>query len=144
MIDHIYLPVADVGRSRTFYRALLSPLGIEESFTRGDSVVFGMGQDGALWIYPSVGRAGPDEDPCGMDPAVTGSLPHLHIAFRAETRAQVQRFFDVGVDLGAEVMHPPGMFPQYHPTYFAAFVRDPDGHNIEAVCSAPDPQDEHA
>jgi catechol 2,3-dioxygenase-like lactoylglutathione lyase family enzyme len=141
VIDHIYLPVTDVARSRAFYRDLLAPLGIEESFTRGDSVVFGMGRDGALWIYPTTGRSDPHEDPCGMDPQAAGSLPRLHIAFRAETRAQVRVFSEVAERLGAEVTHGPQMFPQYHATYFAAFLRDPDGHSIEAVCSVPDSSD---
>lgn len=136
MIDHIYLPVSDVERSREFYKAVLATLGIEEGFALHDSVVFGFAGPGALWIYPSQGRTTMDEDPCGMDPEVSGS-PRLHIALRAETRAQVQDFYEAAVLMGAGVNNPPALYPVYHDRYFAAFIRDPNGHNIEAVTTSP-------
>ncbi|RTL09041.1 MAG: VOC family protein, partial [Acidimicrobiia bacterium] len=61
-----------------------------------------------------------------------------HIAFQAPDRAAVRAFFDAAVALGAEVLHEPREFPEYHPGYFGAFVRDPDGNNVEAVCHAPE------
>lgn len=137
MIDHIYLPVSDVPSSRAFYGPLLQTLGLEEDFTLGDSVVFGIGGHGAFWIYPTTGRAGLDDDACGVDPAASEPMPRLHVAFRAESRSNVNEFFGVAVDLGAEFSEEPRLFPTYHPSYFAAFVRDPDGHNIEAVCHNP-------
>ena len=138
MIDHIYLPVTDVARSRRFYGPLLHTLGIEESFTLGESVVFGAGDPGALWIYPNRGRTSPDEDPCGLDPESTEPLPHLHVSFRAGTRSQVRDFHAAAEGLGASILYAPREFPQYHDTYFATFVSDLDGHNIEAVSHSPD------
>ena len=60
-----------------------------------------------------------------------------HVAFTAGTRAAVQEFFDAAVGQGAEVLHEPRLWPEYHPNYFGAFVRDPDGNNVEAVCHLP-------
>ena len=60
-----------------------------------------------------------------------------HIAFRAPSREAVQAFFDAAVAGGAEVLHPPRIWPEYHETYYGAFVRDPDGNNVEAVCHSP-------
>ena len=64
-----------------------------------------------------------------------------HIAFLAPNRDAVRRFFDAAVMGGAEVLHEPRLWPEYHPTYYAAFVRDPDGNNVEAVCHEPEPTD---
>jgi catechol 2,3-dioxygenase-like lactoylglutathione lyase family enzyme len=136
MIDHFFLPVTDLERSRVFYRLLLGTLGTEESFARSESVGFGVGSPGAFWIYAATGR-GEAEDPCGRSPETTMPLPHLHVSFRAETRQQVKDFSAAAERISAELVHGPQLFEQYHPTYFAAFVRDPDGHNIEAVCHAP-------
>jgi catechol 2,3-dioxygenase-like lactoylglutathione lyase family enzyme len=137
MIDHVYLPVTDVAGSRAFYRDLLGTVGIEESFTLDDSVVFGAGAPGAFWIYPTSGRTDADDDPCGLDPETDLPLLHAHIAFRVETRQQVRDFFEAAQRLGAIVVSPPGLHPQYHAAYFATFIRDPDGHYVEAVCHAP-------
>jgi len=136
MIDHFFLPVGDLARSRAFYRELLGTLGRDESFARNESVGFGVGSPGAFWIYATTGR-GETEDPCGRSPETSVPLPELHVCFRADTRQQVEDFAIAAKRLGAEVVHPPQLFQQYHPTYFAAFVRDPDGHNIEAACHEP-------
>ena len=61
-----------------------------------------------------------------------------HIAFTAADRAAVRAFFDAGVTTGAEVLHPPQLWPQYHPNYYGAFLRDPDGNNVEAVSHGPE------
>lgn len=61
-----------------------------------------------------------------------------HIAFAAADRAAVRAFFDAAVAVGAEVLHEPRVWPEYHPGYYGAFVRDPDGNNVEAVCHAPE------
>lgn len=137
MLDHVYLPVSDVSRSRVFYRKVLATLGIEEGFAREDSVVFGIGSPGALWIYPVTGRHDVEDDTCGMSPSISGSMPTLHLAFRAVERDQVREFFAVAESAGAETIEEPRLFTTYHPTYFATFVRDPDGHNLEAVCTSP-------
>jgi catechol 2,3-dioxygenase-like lactoylglutathione lyase family enzyme len=62
-----------------------------------------------------------------------------HIAFAASDRATVRAFFDAAVNAGAEVLHEPRLWPEYHDDYYGAFVRDPDGNNVEAVCHAPEP-----
>lgn len=138
MIDHVYLPVTDVARSRAFYGEVLRTLGIQESFAVGDSVGYGVGSPGAFWIYPAWGRTGLPDDPCGLDPEPDGALPRLHVAFRATTRSQVQEFARAAERRGAEVIRGPGVFAQYHGTYYGAFVRDPDDHDVEAVSHTPD------
>ena len=136
MIDHVYLPVGELERSRSFYRSLLTAIGIEEGFAFADSVVFGFGGGGALWIYPTSGRAGPSDDPCGPDAMIGAEPPRMHLAFRVETRAHVHAFHSAAIELQANVLREPRLFPVYHPDYFATFVADPDGHTIEAVCHA--------
>lgn len=135
-IDHVYLPVSDMNRSRDFYRPLLETLDMSEGLTFGDSVVFGLGE-GAIWIYPVSGRTGVDDDPCGIDPEASDQPAHIHVALKAQTRAAVIEFYKVATSLGAVTVEAPRLFASYHPSYFAAFVRDPDGHVIEAVCSQP-------
>lgn len=134
VLDHFYLPVSDLARSRSFYRDLLSAIGVEESFARGESAVFGAGAPGAFWIYPSIGRTEAGEDLCGLDPEASTPLPRLHFAFRVTSRQQVRDFFSAAQALGAEIVSPPRLHPEYHDSYFSAFVRDPDGHNLEVVC----------
>ncbi len=68
---------------------------------------------------------------------MTAPNRELHIAFRATGRAAVRAFFDAARDAGAEVLHEPRLWPEYHPDYYGAFVRDPDGNNVEAVCHVP-------
>jgi catechol 2,3-dioxygenase-like lactoylglutathione lyase family enzyme len=124
MIDHVTLQVTDVPTSRAFYEALLRPLGInaEAEADVGPAVgFFGAAQPGSFWLAPA--RRDRDRE--------------LHIAFRAGDRDAVRAFHDAAVAIGAEILHAPRVFPEYHPDYFGAFVRDPDGHNIEAVCHAP-------
>ncbi|MGH3480354.1 MAG: VOC family protein [Nocardioidaceae bacterium] len=74
-----------------------------------------------------------------IGPQTTGSgFRESHIAFTAPDRAAAREFFRIAVDTGAEVLHPPRVWPQYHSDYFGAFVRDPDGNNVEAVCHLPE------
>jgi len=121
MIDHVTVQVADVGRSRRVYEALLRGLGIAPLATDGDGVGFCNGEVCGFWLIPATGQ----------------ETRELHLAFKAATRAQVLDFHAAAVALGLEVLHAPQVFEAYGPDYFAAFVRDPDGHNIEAVCRAP-------
>jgi catechol 2,3-dioxygenase-like lactoylglutathione lyase family enzyme len=123
MIDHISLQVADVPASRAFYEALLTPLGM---------AVGAIDDEG-----PVVGFFGPDPGSFWLGPARRDQDRELHLAFRAADRETVQAFHDAAVSIGAEILHAPRVFPEYHEHYFAAFVRDPDGHNIEAVCHTP-------
>jgi catechol 2,3-dioxygenase-like lactoylglutathione lyase family enzyme len=118
MIDHVTVQVADVSRSRSVYEALLAALGAAPLATDGEGVGFCDGQGCGFWLIP----------------AQRDERRELHVAFTAATRRQVHDFHEAAVALGLEVLHPPQMFDRYGPDYFAAFVRDPDGHNIEAVC----------
>lgn len=118
MLDHISIQVRDVAAATSFYDAVFVPLGYRRVLDFGNTV--GYGDD-----FPSfwVGLA-EDEGP-GMPP---------HIAFNAPDRAAVIAFFDAAVAMGAEVLHEPRVWPEYHPNYFGAFVRDPAGNNVEACC----------
>ena len=131
MIDHMSLPVAEFGRSRAFYDRVLAALGnrrimdVEET----DHVACGYGgsdHDQTFWI--GVGK--------GLEPAPQ-PLEGQHIAFSAPDRAAVDRFHAEGLAAGGRDNGAPGLRPEYHPNYYAAFVIDPDGHHIEAVCHQP-------
>lgn len=117
MIDHISVQVDDLDSARDFYDAVLAPLGARRLMEHGNAIGYG-GEFPSFWI----GRA-TDEAP---------NRPS-HLAFRAPSRAAVSEFFAVAVAQGAEVLHEPRVWPEYHPGYFGAFVRDPDGNNVEAV-----------
>jgi catechol 2,3-dioxygenase-like lactoylglutathione lyase family enzyme len=74
-----------------------------------------------------------------LGPLTTGEPNReIHIAFEAPDRAAVRAFFEAAVSLGAEVLHQPRVWPEYHPNYYGGFVRDPDGNNVEAVCHRPE------
>lgn len=124
IIDHTTLSVEDISRARDFYSKALAPLGIEKvgevSAEISGSVAFagfGIGRKGSLWIAEK-GR----------------QTPTTHICFRAPSREAVQNFYKAALDAGGNDNGAPGIRPEYHPEYYAAFVLDPEGHNIEAVC----------
>ena len=121
MIDHVTLQVGHVPTSQAFYQVVLAPLGIHAGHDDGTVVGFFGPEAGSFWLCPAE-RAEDRE---------------LHIAFRAASRDVVLAFHDAAVGIGAEVLQAPRLFPEYHEHYFGAFVRDPDGHNIEAVCNEP-------
>jgi catechol 2,3-dioxygenase-like lactoylglutathione lyase family enzyme len=126
MIDHVTLQVADVATSRTFYEPLLGALHVAVVFEDDGAVGFAgarEGLPGSFWLIPTERRA--DRE--------------LHLAFSAPDRAHVRAFHAAAVRLGAEILNAPRVFPEYHPYYYGTFVRDPDGHNIEAVCHLPEP-----
>jgi catechol 2,3-dioxygenase-like lactoylglutathione lyase family enzyme len=122
MIDHVSLQVTDVGRSRMFYEALLAPLGYRAAFADGEAAGFADSAGASFWLGP----------------AERDEQRELHIAFLATDRSTVRHFHLAALSLGAEVLHAPRLFPQYDPHYFGCFVRDLDGHNIEAVCRQPE------
>jgi catechol 2,3-dioxygenase-like lactoylglutathione lyase family enzyme len=122
VIDHVTLQVTDVPTSRAFYEVVLAPLGIQPRHVDGAAVGFFGPDAGSFWLCPAM-RAEDRE---------------LHIAFRASSREAVHAFHAAALGLGAEVLYGPRLFPDYHEHYFAAFIRDPDGHNIEAVCGQPE------
>jgi catechol 2,3-dioxygenase-like lactoylglutathione lyase family enzyme len=128
MIDHIGFPVSDYERSRAFYLDALAPLGygliMEVSQEQnGSTLAAGFGADGKpdFWI----GGEGALNKP-------------VHVAILAKDRATVDAFYKAALAAGGRDNGAPGIRPHYHPSYYGAFVFDPDGHNIEAVCHAPE------
>ena len=121
IIDHIGMAVSNGEESKSFYTAALAPLGIGLVGEFEGWAGFGRGGMGEFWI----GEGGPAQLP-------------MHIAFSAENRQQVRDFYDAAITAGAKDNGAPGIREEYHPTYYGAFVIDPDGHNIEAVCHAPE------
>jgi catechol 2,3-dioxygenase-like lactoylglutathione lyase family enzyme len=122
VIDHTTVNVSDLETSRRFYAAALRPLGYAPIMEFDGLVAFGTGEGaGNHWIA----RRG--------EPTRTA-----HIAFRAPERAAVDAFHAAGVAAGGRDNGAPGLRPQYHETYYGAFVLDPDGNNVEAVCHEPE------
>jgi catechol 2,3-dioxygenase-like lactoylglutathione lyase family enzyme len=128
MLDHMGFPVSDYERSKRFYGAALAPLGYVP-------IMEVAAKDNPSG-YPAVGygRDGKPDFWIGAEGGLTGKL---HIALLAEDRAAVDAFYDAAMAAGGADHGAPGPRPQYHPNYYAAFVLDPDGHNIEAVCHKP-------
>jgi catechol 2,3-dioxygenase-like lactoylglutathione lyase family enzyme len=117
MIDHIGIPVSDVARSIAFYEKALAPLGYVLIMRWEQAAGFGVGGKPDLWIEG--GRAPKDR---------------VHVAIRAKGRAEVKAFHDAATAAGGTDNGGPGVREIYHPDYYGAFVLDPDGHNVEAVC----------
>ena len=118
MYDHIGLKVKSLESSVRFYRAALGALGHVLLSQETESASFGPPGEPAFWVYLAKGPVGPG----------------IHIAFRASERSEVDRFYRVGVEAGGTGHGAPGIRTQYGPDYYAAFLLDPDGNNIEAVC----------
>lgn len=115
MIDHANIPVSDLDKSRRFYTAVLAELGYKPIAEDVDALGFG----DTWWSF-------------GIEKCST-SFSQLHVAFKAPSRVAVDAFFETAVSSGATSNGAPGPRPQYADGYYAAFVLDPDGHNIEAV-----------
>jgi len=120
MLDHTGVSVSDVARAKAFYRAALAPLGYAMLMEFEQFAGFGVPPKPDFWI----GRGAPNE-------------PRVHVAFRADSRAIVDAFYKAAIAAGGRDNGPPGLRPHYHDNYYGAFVLDPDGHNIEAVCHLP-------
>jgi len=120
MFDHVKFGVTDYAASKAFYLRALAPLGVrggaEGSPAYGIELLM-EGSSASLCLFQT------DDKPA-----------HLHLAFVAQTRGQVDAFYRAALEAGGRDNGPPGLRPQYHADYYAAFVIDPDGHNIEAVC----------
>jgi catechol 2,3-dioxygenase-like lactoylglutathione lyase family enzyme len=121
VLDHIAIQVSDVAASATFYEAVLAPLGGKRLMEAGGGIGFGRTQP-RFWLGPIT---------------TEGTARELHIAFAAPDRAAVDAFHAAAVAAGAEVLHEPRVWPEYHSTYYGAYVRDLDGNNVEAVCHTP-------
>ena len=123
MFDHVKFGVSNYAASKAFYLKVLEPLGVT-SASEGPP---GYG----IEISAPEGKVSLCLFETKEKPA------HLHVAFVAQTREQVDAFYRAALEAGGKDNGPPGLRPQYHANYYAAFVIDPDGHNIEAVCHAP-------
>jgi len=115
IVDHVNLPVANLARSRRFYEITLEPLGYKFLMQDGRAIGFGIKN----WNFGIVETQPP--------------FPPIHLAFSASTTDQVVGFFEAALRADARSNGAPGLRTQYHAGYYAAFVLDPDGHNIEAV-----------
>jgi catechol 2,3-dioxygenase-like lactoylglutathione lyase family enzyme len=122
VIDHLALQVADVDAAAAFYVRVFAPLGVSEAM-RFDS------PGGAV-----VGLSGPDRKPqLWLGGLVDDGHRPVHLALAAPSREAVDEVFALARDAGAEILHEPRVWPEYHPGYYGVFFRDPDGNNVEAV-----------
>ena len=121
-LDHIELKVSDFAAAKAFYGRALKPLGIAVVMEVPGAAGFGADGKPFFWLVGGGKTA-----------------PHLHIAFGADNRAEVDAFYQAAIAAGARDNGPPGIRADYHPSYYGAFVLDADGHNIEAVCHKPEP-----
>ena len=122
MLDHVTIGVEDIERSQRFYDLALRPLGIARLYGDGSRFA-GYGVDPKAFFWIGIRNI-----------AQTGS----HIAFAADDRATVDRFYAAAIAAGGRDNGPPGIRSHYDPNYYGAFVFDPDGHNVEAVCRRPE------
>ncbi|HEU0033463.1 MAG TPA: VOC family protein [Kofleriaceae bacterium] len=120
MIDHIGIAVSDLGRSIAFYERALAPLGYTLIMKYEQWAGFGVGGKPDIWIE---GNRAPTD--------------RVHVALRAKGRADVRAFHEAALAAGGKDNGAPGVRSEYHEHYYGAFVLDPDGHNIEAVCHEP-------
>ena len=124
MFDHVKFGVSDYSASKAFFIRALEPLGIaagSEGVPSYGIELYQLRGNVSLCLYQA------DEKPA-----------HLHLAFTAENRRQVDDFYRAALEAGAKDNGAPGLRPRYHANYYAAFVIGPDGHNIEAVCHKPE------
>jgi catechol 2,3-dioxygenase-like lactoylglutathione lyase family enzyme len=132
MLDHVSLGVTDLARSRRFYDAVLRPLGLVRIVNFGNDRGSDYGAaPGSLGVEFTITVERSIKPAQGM-----------HLCFRAHDRAAVREFHRLAIDNGGRDDGTPGLRPQYHASYYGAFVFDPDGHRIEAVCHAPERAEE--
>ena len=117
MLDHLIITVSDLDVSKAFYLSALEPLGYEVILEAGRAIGLGIGGKPEFFIREA-------------EPV----RPAIHLAFASSNRATVDRFFEAALAAGGKDNGPPGLRTGYHPNYYGAFVFDPDGNNIEAVC----------
>ena len=121
MIDHLGLRVSEYVKSKRFFESALAPLGYQVVMEFGGSVA-GLGVEGKPDFWISQGEAGGP----------------VHVAFASPDRATVDAFYQAALAAGGGDNGAPGLRPEYHPNYYGAFVLDPDGNNVEAVCHQPE------
>jgi len=125
MLDHLSFPVSDLARAAAFYDASLAPLGYVRVWTAQDAVGYGTVGGGDKFAIKV------------REARVAQPSPGFHLAFTAPSRQAVGAFFGAALTFGGQDNGPPALRPQYGPDYYAAFVIDPDGYRIEAVCHGP-------
>ncbi len=118
MIDHVGLSCTDLAASATFYDEVLAVLGFSRQLDVGPAIGYGADREAPFWISRWPGGGPPRE---------------VHVAFAATSRAQVEDFYARAIAAGATSLHAPREWPEYHAGYYGAFVRGPDGNNVEAV-----------
>ena len=123
MLDHVSIQCAEVPASAAFYDAVLATLGGTRIMDFGAVIGYGNPPMPDFWIGPQTTGQG---------------FRETHLAFTAPDRDAVRAFLAAAVAIGAEVLHEARLWPEYHPNYYGAFIRDPDGNNVEAVCHAPE------
>jgi catechol 2,3-dioxygenase-like lactoylglutathione lyase family enzyme len=121
MLDHVTIGVSNIARALAFYDRALAPLGVERLYSEGTSA-FGYGSEKKAFFW------------IGLREAVQSGA---HIAFAAKDRATVDAFHAAALAAGGRDNGAPGVRPHYHANYYGAFILDPDGHNVEAVCHRP-------
>jgi len=121
VFDHIGIPVTDLAAAKEFFLRALSPLAVRVLVHDADAVGLGQGDKASLWLVPASAPAAP-----------------LHLAFVAQSRAQVDAFYRQALAAGGQDNGAPQLRPRYHASYYAAFVIGPDGHNVEVVCHRAD------
>jgi len=119
MIDHFGINTSDMAMATTFYDTVLATLGHRRMMDFGVAVGYGTDQP-VFWVSTFEG-VGPNRE--------------VHVAFSAPDASHVRAFYDAAIGLGAESLHKPRLWPEYHEHYYAGRVRDPDGNNVEAVCT---------
>jgi catechol 2,3-dioxygenase-like lactoylglutathione lyase family enzyme len=128
MLDHVSLGATDLAKARAFYDAALKPLGCRRVYDMDDASGYGASEDKPFfWI------GGPMQPGQRVPPS-----PGTHIAFAAPSRAAVDAFYKAALGAGGRDNGKPGLRPEYHSSYYGAFVLDPDGHHVEAVCHMPE------
>ncbi len=120
MFDHLGFGVTNLAESKAFFLKALQPLGVELAMEGPYGVGIGQNKKPSLWLSET------KETPA-----------HLHLAFVATSRAEVDAFYEAALAAGGKDNGAPGLRPHYHPNYYGAFVIGPDGHNVEAVCHKP-------
>lgn len=123
MLDHLAIQCSDIAASAAFYDAVLAPLGGQRIMEFDPEIGYGVPPMPCFWLGPH--RTGE-------------GFRESHIALTAPDRAAVDAFVAAARAAGAEVLHEPRVWPEYHPNYYGGFVRDPDGNNVEAVCHNPE------
>ncbi len=136
MLDHINIRVADYERSKKFYQAVLAPLGYTLAMEGASGAGFGKEFIPDFWIKQ--GEPGSSKVAVGTSEEAGCGGPAVHVAFAGADRKTVDAFYSAALAAGGRDNGAPGVRPNYHPNYYAAFVLDPDGYNIETVCHKPE------